>query len=232
MQLIFLHAFPLNAAMWKEQESIAPGRSIYPNLYGFGSSLEDWAASALSIANAEEPIIAIGSSMGGSCAIEMARQAPQRIAALVLVGTKAGHRPEPDLRDAYIQSLRLNGINGVWPEVLTWFSDTTQQATIDIAYAIAQRQHADDLINATNVFHGRPDLEPVLSQWQKPYLVVSGDRDPMFPQPKSEHISKLGPNGRLSTMTECGHFMNMERPEEFNRIVCDFIATSKLHTAA
>ncbi|MEM7133383.1 MAG: alpha/beta fold hydrolase [Chloroflexota bacterium] len=103
--------------MWKQQESIAPGRTTCPNLYRLGASLEGWAASVLALVSPKEPIVVIGSFMGGSCAIEMARQAPNRIAALVLVGTKAGHRPEPELRDAYIQSLRSNGINEVWLEV-------------------------------------------------------------------------------------------------------------------
>ena len=231
MQLVFLHAFPLNAAMWDQQKSIAPGHCIFPALYRQGTSLEEWAASVLSLADAGAPIVAIGSSMGGSCAIEMARQAPQRIAALVLVGTKPGHRPEPNQRDSYVQSLRLHGIDGIWPELVTWFSETTPEATIDAAYSIARQQHTDDLVNAINVFHSRSDLEHVLSNWQKPYLVVSGDRDPLFPKPKSERISKLGPNGRLVTMTECGHFMNMESPGQFNRIVCEFIANADLDAA-
>lgn len=218
--------------MWDQQESIAPGRTICPNLYRLGTSLEDWAASVLGLVSCEEPIVVIGSSMGGSCALEMARQAPERIAALVLVGAKAGHRPEPDVRDAYVETLRANGIRGVWREVSNWFSDTTPKEIVDLASSIANQQHTDDLINAVRVFHGRPDLEHVLGEWQKPYLVVSGDRDPMFPKRKSERISKLGPNGRISMMTDCGHFMNMERPEEFNRIVCEFIATANLDNAS
>ena len=217
--------------MWNLQKSIAPGRTICPNLYRRGQSLSDWAESVLGLVSSDEPIVAIGSSMGGSCAIEMARQAPSRIAALVLVGAKAGHRPEPDLRDRYIRSLRTHGIKAVWPEVLTWFSENAQKATIDTAHAIARQQRTDDLINAVNVFHGRPNLEHVLSQWRKPYLVVSGGCDSMFPKSKSERISKLGPNGRLKTMAECGHFMNMERPAKFNNIISSFMATSKLDFA-
>lgn len=231
MQLVFLHAFPLNGAMWHRQESIAPGRTICPNLYRLGTSLEDWAAAVLDLVDTKAPIIAIGSSMGGSCAIEMARQAPNRIAALVLVGAKAGHRPEPSVRDAFVEKLRANGVIGVWPEVSDLFSDTTAQGIIDLASSIANQQHTDDLINAVRVFHGRPDLEHVLSKWRKPYLVVTGDRDPIFPRRKAERISKLGPNGRMSTMTDCGHFMNMERPEEFNRVVCEFIASAELEHA-
>lgn len=232
MQFVFLHAFPLNSAMWSQQEPIAPGRCICPDLYRLGSSLEDWATSVLGLVSDEEPLVVIGSSMGGSCAIEMARQAPDRIAALILVGTKAGHHPEPDVRDAYISALRANGIVGLWPEVSSWFSDTTPKDIVDLAWSIANQQHTNELVNAVRVFHGRPDLEHVLHQWQKPYLVISGDRDPMFPKHKSEKISKLGPNGRLHFMADCGHFMNMERPKAFNRIVGEFLLAADLDNAA
>ena len=232
MQLVFLHAFPLNGAMWKEQESLSAGRILCPDLYQLGSSLEDWAASVLDVVSCEESIVAIGSSMGGSCAIEMARQAPDRIAALILVGTKAGHRPEPDVRDASIETLRSNGITGIWPEVSHWFSKTTPQEIVDRASLMANQQRTDDLINAVRVFHGRSDLEHVLCKWNKPYLVISGDQDPMFPQRKSERIAKLGPNGELCVMNDCGHFMNMERPEVFNRIVGEFLVTVNLDNTA
>lgn len=222
-QLVFLHAFPLNAAMWNQQKAIAK-ESICPNLYSLGTSLEDWAASVLALTNREEPIIAIGSSMGGSCAIEMARQSPSRVAGLVLVGAKAGHDPEPNVRDAYIEKLRAHGIRGIWPEVSSWFSSTTPKSVVDSAFAIANQQHTDDLVNAVRVFHGRPDLEYVLRNWQKPYLVISGEQDPMFSRAKSERISKLGPNGNFRLMTNCGHFMNLERPEAFNQIIREFTA--------
>jgi pimeloyl-ACP methyl ester carboxylesterase len=39
-------------------------------------------------------LIVVGCSVGGSCALELAVAAPDRIAALVLIGTKAERRPD------------------------------------------------------------------------------------------------------------------------------------------
>jgi pimeloyl-ACP methyl ester carboxylesterase len=222
MHLVFLHAFPLDEKMWEKQLSIAPGRSVAPTLYGFGDSLEDWAARSLE-AVGTRPTIAIGASMGGSCAIEMARQAPEQIAGLVLVGAKAGHRPEPTARDAYIDTLRTDGVKGMWREISDWFSPTISQHVVDRIASIAFAQKADDLITAVRVFHGRPDLEYVVAQWEKPLLVVCGEKDSVATERKAIALSHLAPNGELHVMAECGHYMNMERPDEFNRVIADFV---------
>lgn len=223
MRLVFLHAFPLDERMWEHQHSIAPGKCIAPNLYRLGSSLEAWATSVLQMVGTEQPIVVIGSSMGGSCAIEMARQSPATIAALVLVGSKAGHQPEPGLRDAYVNALREVGVRGIWPEISSWFSPKTSQNVIDDAASIANSQATGDLINATQVFHGRADLEHVLVHWKKPLLAMCGNKDPVVTVEKTTRLSQLSGNGKNYVMNDCGHFMNLERPDAFNKVVVDFL---------
>ncbi len=217
--------------MWDKQLSIAPSRSVAPTLYRLGDSLEDWAARSLEAAGAQ-PTIAIGASMGGSCAIEMARQAPEQIAGLVLVGAKAGHRPEPTMRDAYIHALRANGVKGMWPEISSWFSPTISQHVAERITSIAFAQKTDDLITAVRVFHGRPDLEYVVAQWEKPLLVVCGEKDSVVTEQKAIALSHLAPNGELHVMAGCGHYMNMERPDEFNRVIADFVQQVEASRAA
>ena len=222
MRLAFLHAFPLDQTMWVEQLEIAPGRCDAPNLYAFGKSLDSWAAGVLNSVGTG-PVIAIGASMGGSCAIEMARQAPDRIAALVLVGAKAGHRPEPNARDEYIATLRANGINGMWPQIANWIGPTAPLRVVDAIESIASAQNTDDLITAVQVFHRRADQTEVVAQWTKPLLVISGGNDPVVTRQKAIALSRLAPNAKLHIMADCGHYMNMERPGEFNQVVAEFV---------
>ncbi len=222
MRLAFLHAFPLDQRMWDQQLAIAPGRCDAPALYRFGDSLESWATGALKSVGLQ-PTIAIGSSMGGSCAIEMARQAPEQITALVLVGAKAGHRPEPDARDAYIDTLRASGVRGMWPEIAGWFGPDIPQGVVDTITSIAFAQNTDDLITAVKVFHGRADLTDVVTRWEKPLLVFCGDNDAVVTRHKAIALSRLAPNARLHIMSGCGHYMNMERPDEFNHVLADFV---------
>jgi pimeloyl-ACP methyl ester carboxylesterase len=94
LQLLFLHALPFDGSMWAAQAQLLPGSTFTPTLYPFGDSVEAWAAVALKVAKGDR-LIVVGCSVGGSCALELALAAPNRVAALVLIGTKAAHRPDP-----------------------------------------------------------------------------------------------------------------------------------------
>ena len=94
MRLVLLHALPLDGTMWTGATEFPVDATIAPTLYPLGASLEEWAAGVLDLAG-PDPFVVVGNSVGGSCAIEVARLAPERVAAMVLVGAKAGVRPEP-----------------------------------------------------------------------------------------------------------------------------------------
>ena len=224
LRLILIHAFPLDDRMWSGQLGMASGEIETPTLYRLGDNLESWTDGVLKSIDDDDPLVVVGSSMGGSCALEMARQAPDRIAALVLVGTKAGHRPEPDLRDGIIDSLRNGGINSFW----SWMKSEligaqAEDRVIDRIKEIMLDQHNDDLIRAVRVFHGRPDLSDVVRLWEKPLLVICGDCDRTVSERKAVALAANAPLGQMHVMRGCGHYMNMERPAEFNRVVSEFV---------
>lgn len=94
--LLFLHARPLDGSMWAARVDLLPGAAWAATLYGLGDTIGAWALRALQLASSER-LLVVGCSVGGPCALEGAALAPERIAALVLIGTKAAHRPEPAL---------------------------------------------------------------------------------------------------------------------------------------
>src|SRR5258707_9280720 len=94
LELLFLHALPLDGSMWAGQKQLLPGSTFTPTLYPFGDSIEAWAAAALKLAKGDR-LVVVGCSVGGSCALELAVAAPDRVAALVLIRTKAERRPDP-----------------------------------------------------------------------------------------------------------------------------------------
>ena len=209
--------------MWDGQLGLLPGATIVPTLYGFGDSMEAWARGVLAAAG-EPPLIVVGSSMGGSCALEMARLAGDSMGALVLMGSKAAHQPEPDVRDRYIAALQEGGAARVWPDLADrFFGPTSDRNVVETAKAIAMEQCSADLIRATEVFHSRPDAADVVSSWTKPLVAVGGDCDGLVPVARSSGIAESAPHGRLHIMRGCGHFPNMERPTEFNAILTDLL---------
>ena len=90
MKVLLLHAYPLDETMWEPQrEALAGHEVVAPNLYGLGGNTIDGWAEAL-LAEVEGPFAAVGASMGGYVALAMARRQPERVAGLLLVGSRAG----------------------------------------------------------------------------------------------------------------------------------------------
>src|SRR5262245_28737915 len=109
LEMLFLHALPLDGSMWAVQQRLLPGPACAPTLYSFGDSIAAWAAGALSLVQGDR-LVVIGCSVGGSCAFEIAAIAPERVAALVLIGTKAGHRPDPALHAGALRTIADKGL--------------------------------------------------------------------------------------------------------------------------
>jgi hypothetical protein len=53
LELLFLHALPLDGSMWAGQKQLLPGSTYTPTLYPFGDSIEAWAAAALKVAKGD-----------------------------------------------------------------------------------------------------------------------------------------------------------------------------------
>ncbi|MDT7785800.1 MAG: hypothetical protein QOF58_4219, partial [Pseudonocardiales bacterium] len=81
MDLVLLHAFPLDARMWD-----VPG-ALTPNLDGHGEpDLDTLARQVLDQVGNE--VVLGGCSMGGYVAMAVLRRAPERVKGLVLIDTK------------------------------------------------------------------------------------------------------------------------------------------------
>ncbi len=203
--------------MWARQADFLPGATLAPTLYGLGESMEAWARAVLDLAD-DGPLIVVGCSIGGSCALEVAALAPDRVRAVVLVGAKASHRPEPAFRDEAISVLRRGGMAAAWPTY--WeplFGPSTPPAVVERARATADRQPVDDVIRGVRVFHGRRDMTDFASRWTGRLVVVSGARD-TAPRPAAA-LAASAPNGAFHGVPDCGHYVPLERPDEFEQIL-------------
>jgi pimeloyl-[acyl-carrier protein] methyl ester esterase len=152
LEMLLLHALPLDGSMWAGQMELVPGSTYAPSLYSFGESIEEWAVEALKAVKGNR-VVVVGCSVGGSCAIEVAVAAPDRVAALVLIGTKAAHRPDPALHAAALDLLKEKGLEAAWD--VYWaplFSISTDCQTINAAKRIALRQSPLDIARGVSCF--------------------------------------------------------------------------------
>ncbi len=170
------------------------------------------------------PLILCGASMGGMVAMEVARQAPHRIAGLALLGTNA--RPEtPDmvrLRESAIELFEQGEARDVI-ELNAGFAFHPAQA----ADAALVRRYVElvldagvpQLVRQNRALMQRPDARLHLGALRCPVLVLCGDSDRLTPPECSREIAAAVPQAELVWVEACGHMLTMEKPEAVNAVL-------------
>ncbi|MDQ3669851.1 MAG: alpha/beta fold hydrolase, partial [Actinomycetota bacterium] len=147
-RVLFLHAFPLDCRMWSSQREAveAAGFAVsLPDLPGPEAepAMSAWAGRVLRLS--DDPLVAVGNSMGGYVAFELWRCAPDRIAALVLCNTRAGADAGEgrQARDDNIRLLREDGVPALWERMEPkLFSRNAPRQVVSAAREIALEQGA------------------------------------------------------------------------------------------
>jgi pimeloyl-ACP methyl ester carboxylesterase len=211
--VVFLHAFPLDERMWHSGTHA-------PRLYGLGSSMDEWAEAVLD--SYPGRLILIGASMGGYAALAAARRAPERLAGLLL----AGSRPEADTPERYakraetIAIARERGSEGVWDAMrATLFDDGSDPDLVARARELALDRTDNELVTALEAIRDRPDSTAAYRALGDRALTVVGDRDPFVPV---EDARRFEPDAVV--VPACGHLVSLERPAEFGLVLDDAVA--------
>ena len=214
MKTLLLYAFPLDERMWEPQRDGLPDvELVAPRLYGRGDTMDEWAESLL--AELEGDLVAVGASMGGYCALALARRAPERVRGLVLAGARAdADSPERRAgRADTIDLIRREGAAGLWEQMRTrLFPEDADPAVVERARAIALEQDPDELVGAVEAIRDRRDASEVLAAFGDRCLVVLGDADP-FVSPDDV------PAPDVRVLPQCGHLPSMQRAAEFNQLL-------------
>ena len=219
MRTLFLHAFPLDERMWDGFEGGAP------RLYGRGPNLDTWAEEITGSGLLQgEPVAVVGASMGGYCAQRLLAHA--RLDALVLVGSRAeGDAPERrKARDETIALLREQGVEALWAKQRpVLFPDDAAEEVVARAREIALDQSAEELADAVAAMRDRPDSTALVRETEAKVLVARGEHDPFLSAEEADALASGARNGRLHTFEGCGHLPSLQRPEEFRRVVEEFL---------
>jgi pimeloyl-ACP methyl ester carboxylesterase len=227
--VLLLHAFPLDARMW---DGIAPALAgaghdvVAPDLPGEDIELgfPAWAEHVLQLDAG--PFIPVGSSMGGYLAFELWRQAPERIAAMALVGTRATpDSPEQSLaRDDSIRLLGEAGRKPFWEELVPRvFAADVDPGVVARATELVLEQPITALVAAQETIRDRADSRPTLPTIDVPVLVLVGEEDRLTPPADAEAMAAALPNARLTRIAGAGHLVPLERPDEVAGALLPFL---------
>ncbi|CAN7607502.1 alpha/beta fold hydrolase [Acidovorax sp. LjRoot38] len=192
-------------------------------------TIEDFAARLL--AQHAGPLVLAGASMGGMIAMEAARQAPQRVAGLALLGTTA--RPEtPDmraLREAAIELFEQGRLREVIePNVAFAFhpDNATRPELVQAYLDFVLDAGASHLVRQNRAVIHRPDARQHLPGVACPVLVVCGEADQLTPPECSAEIAALVPGAEHHLLPDSGHMLTMEQPETVTRLLVQWLARS------
>jgi pimeloyl-ACP methyl ester carboxylesterase len=175
----------------------------------------------------EGPLHLIGHSMGGYVALEIMRQAPQRVAKLALLNTNA--RPDSDESTANrrrLMALAQRDFQGViealLPRLMTP-AHANDPALVGIVSSMALAVGKETFIRQQNAIIARVDSRPGLKAIRVPTLVIAGREDQIMPLELLEELARGIPGAKLAIIEDCGHIAPMEQPRAVIRLVREWL---------
>jgi pimeloyl-ACP methyl ester carboxylesterase len=211
--VLLLHAFPLDERMWEPQREALRGHEVVaPRLYGRGPTMDAWAASVAE--EVEGDMAVVGASMGGYCALALARRAPERVRGLLLLGA----RPDADSderragRADTIELIRNEGPDGLWRSMVPKLFADGAAADEGLLF-----RDADLLVGAVEAIRDRADSTAVARELDRRLQFVVGESDPFV---SADELREFD----VRELDGAGHLANIERPDEFNAILEEFLA--------
>lgn len=162
-----------------------------------------------------------GLSMGGIVAMEVLRQAPERVERLALLDTNplAETDEVKARREPQIAKVRAGGLCGVMRDEMTpnYLTGGPRRDTIlDLCMAMAETIGGAVFIRQSRALQTRPDQQGTLHTFGGPSLVLCGRDDALCPVQRHELMASLLPNAVLEIVENAGHLPTLEQPETTN----------------
>lgn len=226
MRVVLLHAYPLDERMWEPQlEALRDFEVVTPRLYGRGRTIREYASSVLEEVDGE--LVAVGASMGGYAALEMAHQQPPRVRAMALVDARAD-ADSPERRAGRADTKRLiesGGAQALWenqrPKLL--LEDADDDA-VSRARGSSLDRSSDELLEALAAIRDREDRSDTLAAFSGLVLVAVGESDLFFSPDEAQQQAATAPRGRFRAFAGARHLPNLEQPGEFSAALTGLLA--------
>lgn len=170
-----------------------------------------------------------GLSMGGYLALEIMRQAPERVAKLALLDTAA--RPDTPEQSALRRTLVERSDAGELEDVLRQIAPNLlhpdhrdDQTLIETQVRMGLAVGPEAFARQQTAIIGRIDSRPALAAIVVPTLILVGDRDALTPPIRSEEMAELIPDATLVVVPNCGHASSLEQPDAVNAALLEWLA--------
>ena len=207
---------------WPQVAAFSTDKAVHCAPIGGHDTIEALAAEVLG--HAPSRFALLGLSMGGIVAMEVMRQAPERVTRLALLDTN--HRAEtPEraaAREPQIETVRAGGLRDVMRDEMKphYLADGPYRgAILDLCMAMAEALGEDAFERQSRALQARPDQTETLRGVEVPTLVLCGREDGLCSVSRHEEMAGLVPGAALEVIEGAGHLPVLERPEETNAAI-------------
>ncbi len=227
--LVLLPGLLCDAALWHDQiEALSDIAEITVADLTRDDQLGPMAQRVLS--EAPDSFALAGLSMGGYVALEIARQAPDRIGRLALLNTsaRADSHQQTAHRQALIDLTRRGEFRGVTPRLLPQLvhPDRMNDSQLtETVFGMADRVGREAFQRQQRVIMNRPDSRRDLGLIHCPTLVLCGRQDLRTPLAVSEEMAEKILRATLVVIEDCGHLAPLERPKEVSTALREWLNT-------
>ncbi len=252
--LLMLHGSGPGVSAWSNFGANLPVlaqhyRTVMPDLPGFGGSDTPVLDRVYSVIAAErliafldelgiDKVHVLGNSMGGSIAAELAHAAPDRVSRMVLMGpgglavnlfgpgrSEGAHRLFEFL-DAPSREAMI-----AWVDTMVFDPTSVSDELIDERFAKATAPGAAETAKAIFATFFDPAIAAdYVPLWKRadeihtPTLITWGRDDRMLPYEFAHVAFRQLPDAELHAFARCGHWAQVERKDEFERIALEFFS--------
>ncbi|WP_328931540.1 MULTISPECIES: alpha/beta hydrolase [unclassified Streptomyces] len=182
------------------------------------------------------PAVLVGLSMGAGVATDTALESPELVRAIVVSGggTSAFEYKDPELLAHTARAGRLLAAGDIegWLDQFTEGVAGPHRTPADVDPSVLRRLRA---LTAHTIAKHTPgekdwyvplgDPWPRVPQLDVPVLAVHGAADWPDSIAMADRLVDTVPNGRATTIEGVGHYPNMEKPEEFNTVLGQFLSS-------
>jgi pimeloyl-ACP methyl ester carboxylesterase len=241
--VVLLHGSGPGVSAWANWQHTIPAlmqefRVLAPDIVGFGAtsrpddvqySLQTWTDHIVGFLDALNlnKVSLVGNSLGGRMALDLAERHPDRVKRMVLMGSPGvgmtiteglkalrNYEPSPEnMRNLLLDYFAVD--KSIITDELVQIRYEASVETFDAYKAMFfDPRHAGNDLGIT---------EEQVRTIHAPSLLVHGREDKVVPPDVAWTMLHLLPDADLHVFARCGHWTQIERAEEFNDLIANFL---------
>jgi pimeloyl-ACP methyl ester carboxylesterase len=226
MSLLLVPGFMADETLWRDLEApLARFAPLYHADLRHDSSIEAMARRALDAA--PPSFLLVGFSMGGYVARDIARLAPERVRALVLIATST--RPDtPALRQRKgaigkaAPSIAFSGLSRIAVASSLHPKERENEALIERVRAMGMRL-GGEVFRRQSMLERPGDLDR-LGEIRCPTLVVAAAQDQLRSLEEARELQAGIPGATLEIVEDTGHMIPIEAPARLAGVIVPWLA--------